>query len=138
MQASDKASAAVAQAVKAIAYDRGWRHGSHNLRRQIIDLLAAEFGRPELVLLQSLADQLHDNFYEGTLHDWQVAGRLAQVAELLQSLLAVRDLAANPDYIPTETQQRTIERLRLTDEEAAAIPLIDWPPPLPPFDPDSD
>ena len=29
VQASNKASSAVAQAVKAIAEDRNWRHGSH-------------------------------------------------------------------------------------------------------------
>ena len=72
-QASEKTSNAVAQAVKAIAADRGWRHGSHQLRREIIDLLAAEFGRPELITLQAVADRLHDNNYEGSLHHWQVA-----------------------------------------------------------------
>ena len=35
VQACEKASGAVAQAVKAIAEDRQWRHGSHHLRRSI-------------------------------------------------------------------------------------------------------
>ena len=66
VQASDKASGAVAQAVKAIAEDRNWRHRSHNLRRDIVDLLADEFQQPQMLYLQAIADQLHDNYYE----DW--------------------------------------------------------------------
>jgi len=138
LQASEKASGAVAQAVKAIGYDREWRHNSHQLRREIVDLLAAEYGRPEWQALQGTADQLHDNFYEGRLHDYQVADRLAKVTDLLPALLAVRDLAPNADFVPTPGQQRAIARLRLTEEEAAAIPLIDFPPPMPPFNPDED
>ena len=66
VQASDKASGAVAQAVKAIAEDRNWRHRSHNLRRDIVGLLADEFQQPQMRHLQAIADQLHDNYYE----DW--------------------------------------------------------------------
>ena len=138
LQASDKASGAVAQAVKAIGYDRQWRHNSHSLRREIIDLLVAEYDRPELRTLQGTADQLHSNYYEGTLHDWQVAERLAQVSELLPALLAVRELAPNPAFVPTPAQQRAIDRLLLTEAEAAAVPLIDFPPPMPPFNPEGD
>ena len=64
IQASEKASGAVAHAVKAVAEDRQWRDGSHNLRREIMDLIAAEFGQPDLQLLQQRADELHYNFYE--------------------------------------------------------------------------
>ena len=66
-----------------------------------------------------------------------MADRLAEVSQLLQSLWEIREQGANPDYVPTIDQQRTIERLRLSEEEAAAIPLIDYPPPLPPFDPET-
>ena len=136
-QASEKASDAVAQAVKAIAADRGWRHNSHPLRREIIDLLSVEFGRPELHALQSTADRLHNNHYEGTMHDWQIAELLAYVTEGLGALIEIRALGSNPDFVPSPAQQRTIERLRLSEAEAAAIPMIDWPPPMPPFDPDA-
>lgn len=136
-QASEKASDAVAQAVKAIAADRGWRHGSHQLRREIIDLLSVEFGRPELHALQSTADRLHGNHYEGSMHDWQIAELLSFVTEGLESLMEVRALGSNPAFVPSPAQQRTIERLSLSEAEAAAIPMIDWPPPMPPFDPDA-
>ena len=135
LQASEKAAGAVAHAVKAIAFDRQWRNGSHNLRRQIVDLLAIEFGRPELPDVQYAADRLHDNFYEDLLHDWQIRERLIRVAGLVDFLLSTRDQEPDPNYTPAPGQQRAIERLLLTEEEAAALPLIDYPPPLPPFVP---
>ena len=138
LQASDKASGAVAQAVKAIGYDRQWRHNSHSLRREIIYLLAAEYDRPEFRALQNSADRLHSNYYEGTLHDWQVATELADISAWLPSLLAVRELVPNPAFVPTPAQQRAIDRLLLTEAEAAAVPLIDFPPPMPPFNPEGD
>ena len=137
-QASEKASDAVAQAVKAVAADRGWRHSSHQLRREIIDLLSVEFGRPDLRALQSTADRLHSNHYEGSLHDWQVAELLADVTTGLESLMEVRELGSNPGFVPSPAQHRAIERLGLSEAEAAAIPMIDWPPPMPPFDPDAE
>ena len=138
LQASEKASGAVAHAVKAIAFDRQWRNGSHNLRRQIGDLLALEFDRPELPDVQYAADRLHDNFYEDLLHDWQIRERLTRVTGLVDFLLAARDREPDPNYTPGSEQQRAIDRLLLTEEEAAARPLIDYPPPLPPFVPPED
>ena len=135
LQATEKASGAAAHAVKAVAEDRQWRHGSHNLRRTIVDLLISEFDRPDLLGIQYMADQLHDNFYEDQLHDWQIGERLVRVTDLVSFLLEVRHMGPNPDFLPTLDQQRTIERLQLSEEEAAADPLIDYPPPLPPFVP---
>ena len=134
IQASDKAAGAVAHAVKAIAGDRQWRHGSHNLRREIMDLIAAEFNRPELGHLQAVADRLHDNFYEDLFQDWQLKERLDTVTGLLESLMELRNLGINPDFVPSMEQQRSIDRLRLTEEEARANASIDFPPPMPPLD----
>ena len=72
MQASEKASGAVAQAVKAIAEDRQWRHGSHHLRRTIVNLISGEFERPDLVTLRQSADRLHENFFEDRMHEWEL------------------------------------------------------------------
>ena len=134
IQASDKAAGAVAHAVKAIAEDCQWRHGSHNLRREIMDLIAAEFNRPELGYLQAVADRLHDNFYEDLFQDWQLKERLDTVTGLLESLMELRGLGTNPDFVPSPEQQRSIDRLRLTEEEAKANASIDFPPPMPPLD----
>ena len=132
LQASDKAAGAVAHAVKAIACDRQWRHNSHNLRRQIVNLLAAEFGQPELTVLQWAADQVHDNFYEDRLYEWELSEYLSRITNGMDLLWEVRDQGNNPDYTPSPEQQRAIARLLLTEEEAAALPLIDYPPPFVP------
>ena len=135
VQASEKAAGAVAHAIKAIGEDRGWRHGSHNLRREIMGLTAAEYGNPALTTLQQYADYLHANFYEDRLHEWHLRQDLDVVTDLLEFLLSVREQGPNPHFVPSLEQQRSIDRLRLSEEEAAADPLIDLPPPMPPFVP---
>ena len=138
LQASDKAAGAVAHAVKAIGCDRQWRHDSHNLRRQIVNLLAAEFGQPELSNLQAFADRMRDNFHTDRLYERELSDYLSRITAGMEILWAVRARGGNPDFTPTPEQQRAIERLLLTEEEAAALPLIDYPPPLPPFVPPED
>lgn len=135
VQASEKAAGAVAHAIKAIGEDRRWRHGSHNLRREIINLIADEFNRQDLKYLRRAADDLHANFYEDLLFEFRLKEMLAEVTELLESLLEVRERGPNPDFVPSEDQQQSIDRLRLSEEEALTDPLIDYPPPMPPFVP---
>ena len=135
VQASEKAAGAVAHAIKAIGEDRQWRHGSHNLRREIAALMADEYSEPRLRTLQQTADWLHANFYEDRLFEFRLKQLLAEVAELLEFLLEVRERGPNPDFAPSTDQQQSIDRLRLTEEEAASDPLIDYPPPMPPFEP---
>ena len=135
LQASDKAAGAVAHAVKAIGCDRQWRHDSHNLRRQIVNLLAAEFGQPELTNLPAIADQMRDNFHKDSLYEWELSEYLSRITNGMDLLWEVRDQGNNPDYTPSPEQQRAIARLLLSEEAAAALPLIDYPPPLPPFVP---
>ena len=138
VQASDKAAGAVAHGVKAVAEARHWRHDSHNRRRNIVDLLAAEYGMPDLTLMQALADQLHDNFYEDTLYDFQVRDRLERVTGLLATFMELLERGPNPDFTPTPEQEMMLSRLRLTDEEIAERAAIDYPPPLPEFEPADD
>ena len=135
VQASDKASGAVAQAVKAIAEDRSWRHRSHNLRRDIVGLLADEFQKPQMLYLQAIADQLHDNYYEDWLGENLVTNLLTEVNSLIFLLWEAREEGANRDFTPTPSQQRTIDRLLIPEEEALADESIDLPPPMPPFNP---
>lgn len=135
VQASNKASGAVAQAVKAIAEDRNWRHRSHNLRRDIINLLADEFQQPQMRYLQAIADQLHDNYYEDWLGEALVTNLVADVNSLIPLLWEAREQGANQDFIPSPLQQRTINRLLIPEEEALADESIDLPPSMPPFRP---
>ena len=138
LQAADKAAGTVAHAVKAIGCDRQWRRNSHNLRRQIVNLLAAEFGQPKLANLPAIADQMRDNFHKDSLYEWELSEYLSRIAAGMELLWAVRARGGNPDFTPSPEQQQAIARLLLTEEEAANIPLIDYPPPLPPFVPPED
>ena len=65
MQASEKGWGAVAEAVKSIAEERGWRHKGHRLLDDISYQLAEEWGRPDVRMLFDVAERLHINFYEG-------------------------------------------------------------------------
>lgn len=135
VQASDKASGAVAQAVKAIAEDRNWRHSSHNLRRDIVSLLAEEYNLPELRSLQAIADQLHENYYEDHLNEHLVGQLLADVTRQIEALWDIRERGPNPGYLPLAGQQQIINRLLIPEEIAQADESIDLPPPMPPFNP---
>lgn len=135
VQASEKASVAVAHAVKAIGEDRNWRHGSHNLRRDIAGLLAEEYGQSQVVYLQAIADQLHGNCFEDRLSDSLVEQLLAEVTRLIPMVWDIRDAGPNPTYIPSPAGQRIINRLLVPEDVARADESIDFPPPMPPFNP---
>lgn len=135
VQASDKASGAVAHAVKAIGEDRNWRHGSHNLRRDISGLLADEYGQPEILHLQAIADQLHDNYFEDRLNSSLVGQLLSEVTRLIVIVWDLRETGASPGFSPTPEQQRIINRLLVPEYVAQADESIDFPPPMPPFNP---
>ena len=136
VQACDKASGAVAHGVKAAADARCWRSDSHNYRRRIVTLLADEYAQPELNLMQDAADQLHDNFYEDMMQDWEVAVRLELLTGLLATFTELLAREPNPDFVPTPDQERSIGRLRLTEEEIAERWAAEYPPPPPDFDPE--
>ena len=135
VQSSDKASGAVAQAVKAIAEDRNWRHSSHNLQREIVALISSEFDVPDLAYLQGIADQLHENYYEDRMSDSLVAYLLNQINDRIETLWDVRGMGANPDFSPSPDQRRIINRLLVPEEVAKADETIDFPLPMPPFNP---
>ena len=138
VQACDKAAGAVAHAVKAVAERRQWRNDSHNRRRNIVDLLAAEYARTDFMTMQAFADQLHDNFYEDLMQDYQVGERLEQIAGLLATFMELLEREPNPDFAPTPSQEWTLSRLRLTAEEIAERAAIDYPPPPPDFEPEEE
>ena len=136
VQACDKASGAVAHAVKAVAERRQWRNDSHNRRRNIVDLLAAEYAMPDFTVMQDAADRLHDNFYEDLMQDYQVQDRLDRVTGLLATFMELLEREPNQDFAPTPSQEWTLSRLRLTAEEIAERAAIDYPPPPPDFEPE--
>ena len=136
VQACDKASGAVAHAVKAAAEARHWRHDSHNLRRRIVYLLSAEYAVPDLSAMQDTADKMHDNFYEDLMFDHEVRERLERVTGLLETFTGLLELPPNPDFVPDPQQERMMVRLRLTPEEIEERLAIEYPPPPPDFEPE--
>ena len=134
VQACDKASGAVAHAVKAAAEARHWRHDSHNLRRRIVYLLSAEYDLTDLTAMQDAADRLHDNFYEDLMFDHEVRDRLGRLTGLLETFTDLLEREPNPDFVPDPQQERMMVRLRLTPEEIEERLAIEYPPPPPDFE----
>ena len=66
-QASEKGWGAASQMVKAVAEERGLRHGRHNHLLQVVHRMAEETKDHEFERLFGRARDLHANFYEGWL-----------------------------------------------------------------------
>ena len=109
IQASEKGWGAVAQALKAIAEDRGWNHGGH---RRIVDVaqqVADEQDRQDLISLFATAQALHTNFYEDWLGSDTVTIYLDDARELRLQLEHIRSAPAR-EFTPETREQ--INRLR--------------------------
>ena len=91
-QAAEKIWVAAANALKAVAQQRGWNHRYHNHLRAIVAYLAVEWNRPELDAAFDSVEFLHTNYYEHQLLVDEVQRRLAIArnfcAEICQMRLA--------------------------------------------------
>ena len=86
LQASEKGWGAAAQALKAAAETRGWRHGSHRDLYTVVARLVSETGDPRVRTWFGVAGDLHANFYEGWLPAEIVEGHLSDVELLVATL----------------------------------------------------
>lgn len=114
IQASEKGWGAVAQALKAVAEERGWNHNSHGLIIDIAQQIADEQGRPDFIGLFGDAQALHVNFYENWLSSDTLAIYLSNVKALLPELELIRT-EPPPEFAPETRDQRNRWR-RLTRE----------------------
>ena len=89
IQASEKFWGATVQALKAVAQERGWEHGSHAHFYAIVRNLVDETGDHHLVELFGAANLLHINFYEHWLEEIEIRTFTHQVQELLGRLAAI-------------------------------------------------
>ena len=112
IQASEKGWGAAAQALKAIAEERGWNHRGHNLIVDVAQQLADEEGRPHIVALFAFGQLLHVNFYEDSLASDTIGIYLDQVKTLLPELERIRGVRP-PEFTPESPDQRNRWR-RLT------------------------
>ena len=89
LQASEKLWGAVAQAAKAVAASRRWRHSSHRDLRAIVSRLRQETGDDDYLALFSFAESLHANFYEDFMVPADVKFYAEQIYRLIDKLRSV-------------------------------------------------
>ena len=112
IQASEKGWGAAAQALKAIAEERGWNHQGQGLLVDIAKQVADELSRPDLFIAFGAAQSLHVNFYENWLETDAVEAYLDAVKSLLPELERVR--AGPPPTFTSETRDQYNRWRRLT------------------------
>ena len=96
LQASEKTWGAMAQALKAIAQERGWRHRGHYYILDIGDQIAAEFNIPAISAATHHANSLHENFYENN-DNAEVIGRTIDIVDaVLPELERIRSAPPRP------------------------------------------
>ncbi len=78
-QASEKGWGAASQMVKAVAEERGLRHGRHNHLLQVVHWMAEETEDQEFERLFGRARDLHANFYEGWLSNSTVRAYIQEM-----------------------------------------------------------
>jgi len=88
-QASERYWGAVAEVLKAIADDRGWRHLTHREVRGTLGRLAEESGDDDLRRLFSIMESLHANFYEDWMQPADVRTHAGDAHRLIEKLLAL-------------------------------------------------
>ena len=85
-QASEKGWGAAAQIIKAIASSRGWNHNNHASLYRVIARLVAETDDDQIHVGFTIANALHQNFYENWGEADYVARGLVHVRDLLLRL----------------------------------------------------
>ena len=111
MQASEKGWGAVAEAVKSIAEERGWRHKGHRLLNDIAFQLSAEWGRPDVHLMYGAVERLHTNFYEDNMGLDDIAVSVGHAKTLLAELATLRQRPPRPPAITNREQRNRWRRL---------------------------
>jgi len=82
VQASEKLWGAAAEIVKAIAAKRGANLRSHRDLWEFVDKLADELADPDIVRFFSIANALHQNFYEA----WMPLSAVRKDMEVVKQL----------------------------------------------------
>jgi uncharacterized protein (UPF0332 family) len=113
-QASEKAWGAAAQAVKAVAEERGWNHHSHAMLFDVVGEINDERRSGRLGRLFGVANQMHGNFYEDWMDEADVQDGISTVKALMQRLERARRAGPPRRSLPQNDRQR--QRLaRLTE-----------------------
>ena len=91
LQGSEKLWGAATQAGKAIARQRGWRHGKSFHRAAAVDSLSEELNEPQLKLGYSLAEKFHANFYNDFMEDYVITRDRPLLHNFVQRMVAIAE-----------------------------------------------
>ena len=91
LQASEKLWGAASHAVKAIAIQRHWPHGTHRAIVEAVKSLAEEQGDETLRWQFGLAEKFHANFYTGFMEDFTIAYDRTVVDRFVRRALSIAE-----------------------------------------------
>ena len=106
IQASEKGWGAAAQALKAIAEERGWNHNGHGLLVDIAKQVSDEQERTDLIAWLGTAQSLHVNFYEDAIPLDLIEAYLNVIKSLLPELERIRTEPPPVSFTPETRDQR--------------------------------
>ena len=136
IQASEKAWGAAAHAVKSVAEKWGWYHQGHYRLNAVVDYIAFERGRQDLIDLYLHPTTMHFNYYEHELAEDKVQIAINATRTFVTEMEKIRAEDV-PSFPPSHSLTRAqARRLRLLN-----TPPTDYPPRyadvslLPPVDP---
>ncbi len=125
-QASEKIWGSVAHALKALAEQRGWQHGSHTPIRDVARQLGNELAdadpipksirdrvaeASDFVVPYDKATLLHQNFYNNEIDGEEIENANDKAKEFIQKLNAIRDKSPGRFTPRSPNDQRRLARL---------------------------
>ena len=111
LQASEKVWGAAAHALKAVAIERGWRHGRHDLLIANAEQLAREYDRTDINILMSVANSFHVNFYENLYGEVSIRAGIDSIEHFVAALDEVRSSPPRPFTVESSADQNRLQRL---------------------------
>ncbi len=111
LQASEKVWGAASHALKAIAMQRGWRHGHRSYIFAIAEQLAREYDQADFTSRLGVADSMHGNFYSNEQGEPAIGNAIAEVERFVDDLDAVRAAPPRPFTVETNADQDRLQRL---------------------------
>ena len=111
LQASEKAWGAMAQALKAIAQVRGWKHRGHQNVVDIGQQIGAEYNNNYVLWATEQANGLHLNFYENNDNAEVIENAIDLIEEVLPDLEDIRLAPPRPFAIARRFDRNRLRRL---------------------------
>ena len=111
LQASEKAWGAMAQALKAIAQVRGWKHRGHDNILDIGHQIGMEYNYSIVIVATDMANSLHRNFYENNDNAAVIEETIITIEDALPDLEDARLTPPRPYTIAHRSDRNRLRRL---------------------------